>query len=76
MKSQIYRTLLAAPLISTLVATGSSASAESSLAIPLTEGGFYKVPAGIGHVSSCISDVDCVTFLYQDGKFEFIPIER
>ncbi len=50
--------------------------ADPSQAIPLTEGAFYKVPAGIGHVSRCISDVDCVTFLYQDGKFDFIPVER
>ena len=147
MKSQIFRTLLAVPLITTLVATGSRANdavienvptdkmawevteegvgfapligerfneaymamvklpaglvspahiksanmfgvvimgtithlevgADPSQAIPLTEGAFYKVPAGIGHVSRCISDVNCVTFLYQDGKFDFIPVER
>ena len=50
--------------------------ADPSLAIPLAEGAFYKVPAGIAHVSRCISDVDCVTFLYQDGKFDFVPVEQ
>ena len=48
--------------------------ADPSLAIPLAEGSFYKVPAGIGHVSKCISEIDCVTFLYQDGKFDFVPV--
>ena len=50
--------------------------ADPALEIPLTEGSFYKVPAGVGHVSKCISDVDCITFLYQDGKFDFVPVEK
>jgi len=49
--------------------------ADESEAIPLAEGAFYKVPAGVGHVSSCVSNVDCVTFLYQDGQFDFVPVE-
>ena len=49
--------------------------ADPSLEIPLSEGAFYKIPAGIGHVSKCISDVDCVTFLYQDGHFDFVPVD-
>ena len=48
--------------------------ADPSQEIPLTEGAFYKVPAGVGHVSKCISEVDCITFLYQDGKFDFVPV--
>jgi len=48
--------------------------ADPALEIPLSGGAFYKVPAGVGHVSKCISEVDCVTFLYQDGKFDFIPV--
>ncbi|NND92005.1 MAG: DUF4437 domain-containing protein [Granulosicoccus sp.] len=50
--------------------------ADPSLAVPLAAGAFYKVPAGVGHVSKCISEVDCVTFLYQDGQFDFIPVEQ
>lgn len=50
--------------------------ADPSLEIALAEGAFYKVPAGIGHISKCISKVDCVTFLYQDGKFDFVPINQ
>lgn len=50
--------------------------ADPSLEVPLSEGAFYQVPAGVGHVSKCISEVDCVTFLYQDGKFDFIPVDQ
>jgi len=55
----------------THLAVGSEPSQE----IPLSVGAFYKVPAGIAHVSKCISKEDCVTFLYQDGKFDFVPVE-
>ncbi|WP_306260528.1 DUF4437 domain-containing protein [Pararhizobium sp. IMCC21322] len=42
--------------------------------VALPAGSYYKIPAGLAHVSKCVSDVDCVTFLYQDGKFDFLPI--
>lgn len=42
----------------------------------LPEGSFYKIPAGLPHVSKCISSADCVTFLYQDGKFDFLPVPQ
>lgn len=51
-------------------------NAEPSLEVPLSKGAFYRVPAGIGHVSKCISKIDCVTFLYQDGKFDFVPVSQ
>ncbi|MDA8747384.1 DUF4437 domain-containing protein [Litoreibacter sp.] len=41
---------------------------------PLPAGAFYKIPKDLAHVSSCISDQPCVTFLYQDGKFDFLPV--
>ena len=41
----------------------------------LAEGSFYKIPAGLGHISKCVSEVDCITFLYQDGKFDFLPTD-
>ncbi|MEP0521258.1 MAG: DUF4437 domain-containing protein [Hyphomicrobiales bacterium] len=43
---------------------------------PLPEGSFYKIPAGLPHVSKCISSKDCVTFLYQDGQFDFLPVNK
>jgi quercetin dioxygenase-like cupin family protein len=39
-------------------------------------GAYYKIPAGIAHVSSCVSETDCETFLYQDGAFDFLPVSQ
>lgn len=51
----------------------SAADADPSDETFLPKGSFYKVPAGLAHVSKCVSETDCVTFLYQDGKFDFLP---
>ena len=40
----------------------------------LPEGSFYTIPKNVPHISKCVSSVDCVTFLYQDGKFDFVPV--
>lgn len=48
-------------------------NADPSTEVALPAGSYYKIPADLPHVSKCISDVDCVTFLYQDGKFDFLP---
>ncbi len=40
----------------------------------LRAGDYYEIPAGVAHVSKCVSAVECVTFLYQDGPFDFLPI--
>lgn len=37
----------------------------------LGPGSYYHIPAGLPHVSACVSDVPCVAFLYQDGAFDF-----
>ena len=55
----------------TNIAVGVAPSTE----IKLPTGSFYKIPAGLAHVSKCVSDVECITFLYQDGKFDFLPVE-
>ncbi len=52
----------------THVATGS----EKTVPQPVGPGGFYRIPAGLAHVSSCISDTPCVTVLCQDGAFDFL----
>ncbi len=56
----------------THLAVGADASTE----VLLTEGSFYKVPAGVDHISKRVSETDCITFLYQDGKFDFLPIDQ
>lgn len=44
--------------------------------VVLPEGSFYRIPANVPHVSSCVSQTECVTFLYQDGQFDFLPIAQ
>ncbi len=39
-------------------------------------GGYYHVPADLAHVSTCVSDTPCVTMLYQDGAFDFVPVAQ
>lgn len=39
-------------------------------------GGYYEVPAGLPHVSACVSATPCVTMLHQDGAFDFLPVTR
>lgn len=41
---------------------------------PIGPGSYFEVPALMPHVSACVSDTDCVTMLYQDGAFDFVPV--
>ncbi len=56
--------------------THRAAAEETSAEVRLPAGSFYRIPAGLAHVSSCVSSEDCVTFLYQDGKFDFLPAKQ
>ncbi|MBL4739596.1 MAG: DUF4437 domain-containing protein [Sneathiella sp.] len=49
---------------------------RQSEAPPLSKGSFYRIPKDLPHVSSCVSKEPCITFLYQDGKFDFIPVKQ
>lgn len=61
-----------------LVVSGKIAniSANGDEEVGLGVGSYYKIPANLPHISKCVSEVDCVTFLYQDGKFDFLPVEQ
>lgn len=48
-----------------------AADATNNEEVRLPSGSFYHIPAGVPHISKCVSEADCVTFLYQDGKFDF-----
>ena len=50
--------------------------ADPSTEVALPTGSFFRIPAGVSHVSKCVSAEDCVSFLYQDGKFDFLPVAR
>lgn len=39
-------------------------------------GAFYSISSGTAHVSACVSDVPCVAYLYQDGAFDFLPVQQ
>jgi quercetin dioxygenase-like cupin family protein len=39
-------------------------------------GGYYQVPANLPHVSACVSLTPCVTMFYQDGAFDFVPVDQ
>lgn len=39
-------------------------------------GAYYEIPAGLAHVSACVSSTPCVTMLYQDGAFDFLPVPQ
>ena len=58
----------------TLVHLSAEAGLEDEVQLPV--GSFYKIPANLAHISKCVSATDCVTFLFQDGKFDFLPISR
>ncbi len=45
---------------------------DPSNAVLLPKGSYYMIPANLPHISKCVSKVQCVSFLYQDGKFDFI----
>lgn len=61
-----------------LVVSGTIANiavgADLATEIKLPTGSYYKIPAGLAHVSKCVSSTDCVTFLYQDEKFDFLLV--
>jgi len=46
--------------------------AEPSTEVLLPAGSYYMIPANLPHISKCVSTTECVSFLYQDGKFDFI----
>ena len=43
---------------------------------PIGPGSYFEVPALMPHISACVSDTDCVTMLYQDGAFDFVPVSQ
>lgn len=53
----------------------SAVGADPKNDVVLPEGSFYKVPKNVPHVSKCVSDTECIAFLYQDGKFDFLPVD-
>ena len=38
-------------------------------------GSFYGIARGTPHVSACVSETECIAYLYQDGPFDFLPVQ-
>lgn len=39
-------------------------------------GAFYRISSGLAHISACISVEPCIAYLYQDGAFDFLPVQQ
>lgn len=52
------------------------ADADPDAATEIAAGGFYKIPGGLAHISACVSAEPCITYLYQDAAFDFLPVTR
>lgn len=68
--ANMFGVMISGAMVHTVV--GADLTEETILA----EGSFYTIPKNVPHVSKCVSTVDCVTFLYQDGKFDFVLVEK
>jgi len=68
--ASMYGMVISGTLVN--IAVGAPVSSE----VELPTGSYYKIPGGLAHVSKCVSDVDCIMFLYQDGEFDFLPVEQ
>lgn len=40
--------------------------------VPLPAGSYWFQRGGENHVTKCLSDTDCLFFLYQPGKFDYV----
>lgn len=49
--------------------------ADPAKARPISAGAFYQIPRGLAHVSACVSATPCIAYLYQDGAFDFQPVQ-
>lgn len=38
-------------------------------------GSFYAIARGTAHISACVSATPCIAYLYQDGAFDFDPVQ-
>jgi hypothetical protein len=43
--------------------------------VPLVAGSYWLQKGKEKHVTKCISDTDCLFFIYQPGKFDYVPAQ-
>ena len=61
-----------------LMLEGEMTHATPDVTHPVTigPGAYYEIPANLPHISACVSTTPCVTLLYQDGAFDFLPVAQ
>ena len=67
--SNMFGVIISGSMVHSEVGT----SSDNEVVLP--EGSFYKIPKNIAHISKCVSETECITFLYQDGKFDFLLVD-
>ena len=42
----------------------------------LAPGDYWFVPAGVKHVTACVSATPCLFYFHSEGNFDFLPVEQ
>src|SRR6185295_6025631 len=42
---------------------------------PLGPGSYWFMPAKVPHISKCAAGADCLVFIVQPGKFDYVPVK-
>ena len=49
---------------------------DAETAQKIGTGTFYSIAKGLAHVSACVSEEPRIAYLYQDGAFDFLPVQQ
>lgn len=60
-------------IVITGVATNASVGEKD---IPLPPGSYWFQPGDKSHVTKCISTTECIFFIHQEAKFDYLPVTR
>lgn len=44
--------------------------------VPLPPGSYWFQPGGKPRVTKCISTTECIFFIHQPAKFDYLPVPR
>ncbi|MEP3300237.1 MAG: DUF4437 domain-containing protein [Pseudoruegeria sp.] len=58
------------------VMTHKRANSETMIVNKVSAGGYYFIAKNTPHISACVSKEPCLAYLYQDGKFDFLPVDE
>jgi quercetin dioxygenase-like cupin family protein len=49
---------------------------DGTKAKKMTPGSYWMMPAKLEHVSSCAAGTDCIMYIFQKSKFDFLPAKE